>query len=129
MPLSVFEFRDLDLMVKLAQEGDAEGWVDGVAFAEALGFEKGTKTASRLSWMRRYGMLEYDEETHMWRLSPGGIRVANAHLKSGQVGALEKIPDESMVEVMSHVTSRWRHGDPLTAHLLRREFLFGTQRR
>jgi hypothetical protein len=34
-----------------------------------------------------------------------------------------------MVEVMSHVTSRYRLGDPVIASLLRREFLFGTQKR
>ena len=124
---TLYDFRDLDLMLKLAAEGgEAETW----ELTEALGFAEQDRqgVAIRLSWMRRYGMLEFDEERRLWRLSPGGERVAAARVKAAASRQIEALPDEAMVEVMASVTSRYRHGDPMVADLLRREFLFGTQK-
>jgi hypothetical protein len=130
MPATLYDFRDLDLMLKLRHEGDADGWVETRAMSEALGLgDNGLTVASRLSWMRRYGMLEFDDKTRMWRLTPGGERVTEAKLRGAQSRAIEAVPDEAIIEVLANVTSRYRHGDPMTAHLIRREFDYGTQRR
>ena len=59
----------------------------------------------------------------------GGSRVVESKIRSAMQRDLLEIPDEQMIEVMSHVTTRWRLGDPMIAHMLRREFLFGTQHR
>ena len=130
MPASLYDFRDLDLMLKLRHEGDSDGWVETRAMAEALGLgDDGHLVASRLSWMRRYGMLEFDHEKRMWRLTPGGERVTEAKLRAGQAREIEALPDEAMIEVVANVTARYRLGDPLTAHLIRREFAYGTHPR
>jgi hypothetical protein len=50
-------------------------------------------------------------------------------MKASTHKVIERIPDESLVEVMAHVTSRFRLGDPVNAQLLRREFMFETQKR
>jgi hypothetical protein len=124
---TVYDFRDLDLMLKLdAEGGEAATW----ELAEAMGFGEQDRQslAIRLSWCRRYGMLDFDQERRLWRLSKGGERVTQARVKAAATRQLEALPDEAMVEVMAAVTSRWRHGDPMIADLLRREFLFGTQR-
>jgi len=124
---TVYDFRDLDLMLKLeAEGGEAQTW----ELTEALGFEEEDRQglAIRLAWMKRYGMLEFDKERRLWRLSKGGERVTRARLKAATSTRIEELPDEAMVEVMANVTSRYRHGDELVANLLRREFLFGTQR-
>jgi hypothetical protein len=55
--------------------------------------------------------------------------VTEAHLRASTQKTIEAVPDESLISVMAHVTSRFRLGDPMNAQLLRREFLFGTQRR
>ena len=126
---TLYDFRDLDLMLKLVAEGDDEGWLDTENLARSLGFEEPLKISSRLSWMRRYGMLDFDERRRMWRLSPAGERVSKARLKAAQVNAIERLPDEAMVDVMASVTTRYRLGEPVLAHMLRREFLYGTSPR
>ena len=129
MGASLYDFRDLDLLLKLDAEGDEEGWVETERLATSLGFERALKVTTRLNWMRHYGMLEFDKDRHLWRLTEGAERVISARLKASQQRTLEALPDEAMVEVMSAVTQRWRVGNGMMADLLRREFLFGTQRR
>jgi hypothetical protein len=79
--------------------------------------------------MRRFGMLEFERKERFWRLTDGGLRVMEARLKAAQTRALEAIPREAMVDVMANVTSTYRHADPMLAHMLRREFDYGTRRR
>jgi len=128
---SLFDFRDLDLMQKLLAEADAEGWIETEALARAMGLgdDHNRNVAIRLAWMRRYGMIERDENRGLWRLSRGGGRVIEARLRAAATRELESLPDESMIEVMANVTSRYHLADRMTATMLRREFLFGTQPR
>jgi len=127
---SLYDFRDLDLMLKLEAEADDEGWVETEHMARSMGFgDEKQPIGIRLSWMRRYGMVEFDDKRKMWRLTPGGDRVVHARLKAAQTRSIEALPEEAMVEVMANVASRYHHASPMTAHLLRREFLFGTKAR
>lgn len=129
MKLSLYDYRDLDLLLKIADEGDEEGWVETRALAAALGADEDEKingVGGRLSWMRRYGMLDFDPAKKIWRLSNGGERVIKSRLKAAKAKSIETIPDEALVDVMAHVTSRYRLGDPIMATMLRREFQFGT---
>lgn len=132
---SLFDFRDLDLMLKLEAEGDAEGWVETEAMARALGFDDDRQPiAIRLAWMRRYGMIEKPpnakpSDPTRWRLTEGGLRVIRARVKASQFRTIEALPDEAMVEVMANVTSRYHLGSPMIATMLRREFLYGTKPR
>ena len=127
---TLYDFRDLDLMLKIEAEGDNDGWVETAALAESLGFgEDQLPISRRLSWMRRYGMLDFDPQRHIWRLTDGGVRVTDARLRAAQARTIEKLPDEAMVEVMANVTSRYHLGSPMIAQMLRREFLYGTKPR
>lgn len=124
------DFRDLDLLLKIENEADEEGWVETEHAARSLGFGDDQQPLGiRFSWMRRYGMLEFDEKRRMWRLTPAAQRVTEARMRAAQASSLEKLPDELMVEVMSKVTQRYMHGSPMVATMLRREFQFGTQPR
>jgi len=118
-------------MLKIAHIGDNDGWVETSALASALGFrdDELRGVGIRLGWMRRFGMIEKDSDHKGWRLTGGGERVIDARLRAAQKRQLEELPAEAMIEVMANVTHRYRHTDPLTATLLRREFLFGTQPR
>jgi len=132
MKASLYDFRDLDLMLKIADESDDEGWVETRALANALGFDETEKLNGlgvRFGWMRRYGLLEFDQVKKLWRLSGSGDRITRAKLKAAASTQIEAVPDESLVEVMAHVTSRYRHSDPVMAAVLRREFEFGTDPR
>jgi len=127
---TLYDFRDLDLMLKIEDEADAEGWLESAALADSLGFSDDVRPIGiRLAWMRRYGMVELNEKDRAWRLTQGGLRVIEARLRAAQSSALDKLPDEALVEVMAHVTGRYHHGSPMVAHMLRREFLYGTKPR
>jgi hypothetical protein len=124
--LTLYDFRDVDLMHKVADEGGAQG-VTSKELAEALGMADDVQAvAIRSSWMRRFGFFDYDHERRLWRLSRGGERIVESDVKASTVDRLAEVPDEELVDVMAHVTSRYRHGDALTATLLRREFVYGT---
>jgi len=121
---TLYDFRDLDLMLRIAQEA-----VQTDDLAKDLGFGKDiAPVGTRLGWMRRFGMVERDEQG-WWDLTPGGVRVVQAKLKAAQASALSALPDESMIEAMAYITSRYHHGDPMLATMLRREFAYGTKRR
>ena len=124
--LTLYDFRDVDLMHKVAAEGGAQG-VTSKELAEALGMADDVQAvAVRSSWMHRFGFFDFDEERRLWRLSQGGERIVESDTKAATIDRLAKVPDEQLVDVMAHVTSRYRHGDPVTATLLRREFAYGT---
>jgi hypothetical protein len=124
---TLYDFRDLDLMLKIADLG---GVVETQQLAEELGFGKDVwPVARRLSWMRRYGMLDFDEKLRQWDLSEGGLRVIKARVQASKIKTLEELPEEAMVEVMANVASRYHLGSPMVAAMLRREFLYGTRPR
>jgi len=125
----MFDFRDLDVLQKIVHEGDDQGWIDTEHLARSMGLgdDHNRNVAIRLAWMRRYGMVVRDDAKGLWRLSRGGERVVSARLRAATVHELEALPEEAMVETMASVVSRYRLVDSMTATMLRREFLFGTQ--
>jgi hypothetical protein len=129
--MTLYEFRDLDLLARVADEANDEGLVSARDIASALGFaeEDGSKHVStRFAWMRRYGMLEWDEHSRMWRLSRGGTRVLSAHEQAANSAAtaVDRVPESKLIDTMAHVVGRYQHGDPMIAAMLRREFYYGT---
>lgn len=127
---TLYDFRDLDLMLHLAEMANGKG-VPTSELAEVIGFAEGDNRAVgiRLAWMKRYGMVAYDEKQKLWNLSRSGERVTQAQLRAPELRVVEEMPDESAIELMAHVTSRFQRGEPMIAQMLRREFLFGTQKR
>lgn len=127
---TLYDFRDTDIMIRLS-EANGHGGLPTTEIAEMLGFEEGEARGMgiRLAWMKRYGMVVFDDRERLWSLSPGGKRVTAAHLRAPALKAVEAMPDEAAVELMAHVTSRYHRGEPMLAHMLRREFLFGTKAR
>jgi hypothetical protein len=129
--VSLYDFRDTDIMHRLAEVSNEHG-VSSQEVAELLGFEAetgGRVVSTRLAWMRRYGMVVFNQETRNWNLSPSGERVIAAQLKAPELRVVEKMPDEKMIEVMALVTSRYQRGEAMLGHMLRREFLYGTKKR
>lgn len=126
-----YDVRDLDIMFKIAENANGKG-IAASAIAELLGFdaEDGARpVGTRLVWMKRFGMVAYDDKDRSWKLTRGGMRVTDAHLRAPELRVVETMPDEKMVEVMAHVTSRFQRGETMLAHMLRREFVFGTHKR
>jgi hypothetical protein len=127
---TLYDFRDLDLMMHLAERANGTG-VPTAELADLLGFDEGDNrpVGIRMAWMRRYGMVAFDDKERSWRLTPGGERVTKAHLLAPELKIVDSMPDEAAVELMAHVTSRYQRGEPMIAAMLKREFMFGTKRR
>lgn len=127
---TLYDFADRDLMLKIRAETNGHG-VSTHDLADLLGFdeEHARNVGIRLAWMRRYGFVAFDTDERTWSLSKSGNRIADSLIRARSIRVVEQMPDESMVDVMAHVTSRWQHADPVLATMLRREFLFGTQKR
>lgn len=127
---SLYDIRDLDLMLRLDETGGAGG-ATAKELAEAFGLKKEDtrKISTRLTWMRRFGMFAFDSKTGMWSLSESGERIVKAKTKAAAAKAIDAVPDDSLIETMAHVTTRYRLGDPVLATMLRREFAFGTSPR
>ena len=128
--LTLYDYRDLDLMLAASEVVNDDGNLSTEDLAARLGMEDDMRAvAMRLAWMRRYGVFSRDDERKTWRLTRAGER----HIEAKQIAAasesIEVVPDEALIDVMAHVTSRYRHGDPVTAALLRREFQYGTEPR
>ena len=121
---TLYDFRDLDLLLKMGRDKEWET----EDLAEALGQPDNIRgVGSRLAWMKRYGMLTRSEKG-LWYPTHGAQRVTESRLRAAQAKTMEDLPDELMVEVMAKVTQRYMHGSAMLASMLRREFLFGTQR-
>jgi hypothetical protein len=127
---TLYDFRDFDIMAHIDEH--ANGGVSTHELAEMLGFpaeEAGRAVGGRLGKMRTYGMVKRNNDTLNWSLTAGGARVVQARIIAPQFRAIESMPDEAMIETMALVTSRFQRGDTMLAQMLRREFLYGTQRR
>jgi len=125
---TLYDFRDIDLMHKIAENTNGRGIVAG-DLAELIGLEAedGSRPVGiRLSWMKRYGMVAYDPDNKLWKLSKSGGRIVESQLRAPQFRVIENLPDESMVEVMAMVTSRFQRGETVLGHMLRREFMYAT---
>ena len=125
MSFRVYDFRDTDIMARLLELGSIPA-ADLAAELGANGDKQGNQIGSRLTWMKRYGMVGFDPKDRTWRISDGGERVLASRRKAAALKAIEALPKEELVEVMAHITSVYRLGDPLLAAMLRREFQYGT---
>ena len=128
---SLYDFRDLDLLLKIDAESNGQG-IPSSELAEILGFEEGDNRpiGIRLAWMRRYGMVAYDAQDKLWSLTRGARIVTEAHLRAPQLKVVKEMPDAAAVELMAEVVSRYQGTrDAMVAQMIRREFLYGTQRR
>jgi hypothetical protein len=124
--LSLYDFRDLDLMLALRDAVDDDGYVSTDDLAQAVGTENRRAVGTRMGYMRSHGIFLFDQKRRVWSLSKGGERVLAAR-EQANVNGLTELPDAALVDAMAHITARYRSGDALNALLLRREFMFGTK--
>jgi len=125
--MTMYAIRDLDVMLRMRDEANDRGEVTAAELADALGLSDEVRNvAIRLAWMKRYGMTTYSDERQAWALAPGGQRVIAAKAKAALSERIDNVPDDQLIDVMAHVTTRYRYGDPVIATMLRREFAYGT---
>lgn len=128
--MSVYDFRDMDVMLKLESAGSSGATAAELTDEMGLsGVDGNRAVGSRMAWMRRFGMVAFDPKTRMWTLSKGGERVLAAKRRAAVRNLIDQMPEGELVEAMSYITSRFRLGDPMLGAMLRREFLYGTSPR
>ena len=125
MSFRVYDFRDTDIMARLLELGSITA-AELAAELGANGDKQGHMIGSRLAWMKRYGMADLRSEGSNLDGLEGGERVLESRREAAAMKAIEALPREELVEVMAHITSVYRLGDPLLAAMLRREFQYGT---
>lgn len=100
--LKLSEFSDRELLHRVAELGDNEGWVTTKQFAEAVRVSHPNATqcvGTRFGWMRRFGILEKSRDR--WRLTPVGEAVRVARLSPSTLDALETLTPTEGMEAMS----------------------------
>jgi hypothetical protein len=125
--LTVFDWKDTDLMALVEQAG--ESGVSAADLASEMNFnghDAHRAIGMRFAWMKKFGMLNYDEKHHLWTLTDVAHRVMESQKVAALTKVLKAVPEEAVVEHMAHITSVYRMGDPMIAAMLRREFQYGT---
>ena len=125
MGLSIYEWRDTDLLRKLIQEG---GYATTLELAEALAMDDVSghrSVGSRFARMRSFGIVSFDDKTRVWSITDASERIMEAQARAAVQRKIAAIPDEAMVEVMADAMTRRRLGDPVLADMLRREAQYG----
>jgi hypothetical protein len=124
---SLYDFRDHDLMLRLSDLGE----ISSHDLAQELGLDSEATQAAgvRLAWMRRFGMVRFDQKKRLWSLSQSGERIVAAKRRAALKKLVDEMPEGELIEAMAYITARYRLGEPMVAHMLRREFVYGTSPR
>src|SRR5262245_42663585 len=110
-------------------EGAGESGITASDLAAEMNFngnDSHRAIGMRFAWMKKFGMLDYDDKKHLWTLTEGAHRVMESQRVAALTKVLRAVPSEAVVEHMAHITSVYRMGDPMIAAMLRREFQYGT---
>lgn len=127
------ELSDKEVLWVLEDVTDESGYADVHAIADMLGMKHDNPAkcvGSRLSWLRRYGVVEkHKDAPGLWRLTRPGRALIGADLQPGQRKTLEGLTDEQVLALTSIVTDRYRRSNDTAAVMMRREWAYGTSKR
>lgn len=138
MSLKLEEFSDRELLYLLTDVANHEGWSAAKDIAERIspGSPPERNVTVRLSWLKRYGVL--DNEDHKpeegprfkrWRLTTAGDQFMRGRLTAGQVRALESLSEGSLLLATSRLASRLSDASPQAATMMGREWRHGAAQR
>lgn len=145
--LSLYDMSDPELLARVKDVSDQDGWVNTYDLGEALGFAEGdfTSVSIRMSWMKRYGVIEQDgkrvsltitmngkEEKRSfarWRLTDLGELAVNAKFSKPQQRLVEQLTDDQGWLLAQAYAERYERIDPVFAVLMRREAQYAFRKR
>jgi len=84
---------------------------------------------ARLTWMKRYGLVEKGEEKGVWSVSRMGTALRRYSLGRSLSSAISNTPDVSMLELTHQVSERMLRENDVAARAMRREFQHQITRR
>ena len=131
--LRLADFLDEEFLALVADLADYEGWVSTHQIAEAIPIDT-RNVGSRLSWMKRYGVVERDPRPGSptrghWRLTEAGKAMVEARFSQTQEKTLAGVKDEQLWRLTSIVANRYEGVSEATANLIRRRFTASQTRR
>lgn len=126
--LTLFDYNDRELLHLMMDEADADGWVDSRELARVIGMDKdhARSVGVRLGWMRRYRAVERKDGTRKWRPTPQGRALALGDMDRTMI---EGLAPEQLLMLTRLLTIRYKHAGDTAAHLIRREWRYGTHGR
>jgi hypothetical protein len=131
--LTLYDYSDRELLHMMMDEADGDGWVSSTDLALVLGIDSKHArmcVSQRLSWLRRYGAVDrHPEESGIWRLTRTGMAQALGDLSPEQKEVVEGLSAEQMLTLTRSLTNRYRRVGNTAAHLMRREWQYGTHGR
>lgn len=135
--LRMTDMSDREVLGLVEDQADEDGWTEAAAVATALwpriyngsaNAESQVKAAravaSRLAWMRRYGIVDREEKSRRWALTREGEHLLNGKLSGAQASAIKSLKGSTLVLAIHEVTER--PADEMLATLMRRAWRYGT---
>lgn len=131
MPLRLEEFSDQELLFALEECGGADG-ATSLELAEHLEPDRrdGLKhphqnIAIRLGWLKRYGVVERDDKTRRWVLSPLGEGLMHGRLKASERRMLEEIDEGRLLTFVQAMTGHIIGASREAAKMSERQLRYG----
>ena len=136
--LRILDFSDRELLAVIrdatnggttatSQSIAAAIWPDAADPDSDAAFHGRSVVSSRLTWMRRYGLV--DRTDRDWHLTEIGKRVLDAKI-GGSVGEyLSKTGELNLLAVLERISSRYTQVDDTAATVLRRQWQYGQAQR
>jgi hypothetical protein len=140
LSLRITDFSDRELLAIVGSLDAQEGGASTAAIAEQIwpnatrdpesddAFHARSAVASRMNWMRRYGVVNRNGEGS-WQLTGAGDQVLNARISNQVETAISQTTDFNLIAVQAGISNRYAAIDPVAADVLRREWQFGKARR
>lgn len=140
--LRLRDLSDREVLLAMLDEGQGD-WITSHQLAARLGMNGDhphMMAAQRLSWLRRYGVVERevltDEHTgepiytssgllkygQRWRPNDAGVALAEGHLKAAQEKAIASLDDATAVLLAAALADHSRASGGIGSRLIRREW-------
>jgi hypothetical protein len=128
--LRLIDYSDRELLHRVNDLADDEGWVTAQQVAEAINLTHESPArcvGARFNWLKRYGAMHRDGQK--WRMTTIGQSLAFGNLNTVHAAALDSLPDDRMLALVRAVSNRYRAADGVTATLMGREWKYGVAQR
>ena len=141
--MRLYDLSDKELLAIIEDVADEEGWAsrNDVAavifpFVKMEGPRARVQHALRcvgirFAWLRRYGVLakrDGKSKDSFWRLTSEGRNLLMGELSHLEREALLMLGEERLVAATTMLARHFQAANPIAATLVRREWLYGTQR-
>lgn len=140
MSFNLYDLSDRELLFRLDDIKDDKSLATSQEVADALGLKgvAARQVAIRLSWLKRFGAVNWRETLRVseetgrkykikaWYLTPAGERMIFGHLDTKQKRNLEKIEDDSLIDVIQLLSGRYKGVNKMGRTLLNRQWRSGT---